>query len=132
MTMAHRKTSILTIEEVQARFEKWRRNRQGHEAIPDELWAAAVEIAQWNGVNRTAAALHLDGGKLKKQMVAAGAVSKMPVQPNFVELISPLSNSAPEYVIELEGRNGTMRIHCKGTTAAELIDLSRTLWSAER
>ena len=59
----------LTIDEVRARFEEWRKNRQGKSAIPDELWSAAVQLARKDGVNRTAAELHLDGGKLKRLMV---------------------------------------------------------------
>jgi hypothetical protein len=31
------------------------------------LWAAAVEVAQENGCNRRAEALHLDGGKLRSR-----------------------------------------------------------------
>ena len=50
--------------------------RQGRAAIPDELWSAAVEVARRDGVTRTATALHLDGGKLKRLMMAADGVAK--------------------------------------------------------
>jgi hypothetical protein len=33
-------------------------------------------------------------------------------------------------MIELEGRNGKLRIHWKGATAADLAGLSRALWDA--
>jgi hypothetical protein len=39
--MPRSKTATLTIEEVQARFEDWRRKRQGRTAIPDELMRPA-------------------------------------------------------------------------------------------
>ena len=52
-----------TIDEVRTRFEEWRQNRQGKSPIPDELWSAAAELARKDGINRTAAELHLDGGK---------------------------------------------------------------------
>jgi hypothetical protein len=120
------------IDEVRALFEQWRQTRQGKARIPDELWAAAVEVARRNGCNRTAAALHLDGGKLRKQMLAAGVVSKRPAPAAFLELIAPEGNRVTEYTIELEGHGGTLRIHCKGVTAMELADLSRALWSAAR
>jgi hypothetical protein len=71
-----RRSPTPSIEEVRARFEQWRQTRQGKARIPDELWAAAVEVARRNGCNRTATALHVDGGKLRKQMLAAGAVGK--------------------------------------------------------
>ena len=71
--MARRRARTLTIERLQARFARWRRNRQGRTAIPDELWSAASEFARRKGVNRIAAALHLDGGKLKRRMAAGQA-----------------------------------------------------------
>ena len=55
------KSQALTIDEVRIRFEEWRQNRQGKSPIPHELWAAAAELARKDGINRTAAELHLDG-----------------------------------------------------------------------
>ena len=81
------KSRALTIDEVRARFEEWRQNRQGKSPIPDELWSAAVELARKDGINRTAAELHLDGGKLKRLM-GAKATSGKPA-PAFVELLTP-------------------------------------------
>ena len=124
-----RRSEVGSIEQVRARFGQWRQTRQGKARIPDELWSAAVTVAQRDGCNRTAAALGLDGGKLRKQMAAAGAVPKRAAPPVFLELAAPEA-SAAEYTIELEGRNGTLRIHCKGVTATQLAELSRSLWSA--
>ena len=81
------KSRALTIDEVRARFEEWRQNRQGKSPIPDELWSAAAELARKDGINRTAAELHLDGGKLKRLM-GAKATSGKPA-PAFVELLTP-------------------------------------------
>lgn len=128
--MPRSRTRRLTVEEVQGRFEEWRRNRQGSAAIPDELWAAAIELARRDGVNRAAAALHLDGGKLKRRMIEAGEIPESPMPPAFVELMAPRTAGLPEYTIELEGRQGKLRVHCKGATAADLADLSRALWDA--
>ena len=118
----------LTIDEVRARFEEWRKNRQGKSAIPDELWSAAVQLARKDGVNRTAAELHLDGGKLKRLMVEKKTSGK-PV-PAFVELLTPRAISIPECTIELEGRHGSVRIQLKGASASDLAALSRALWEA--
>jgi hypothetical protein len=125
MTMA-RKASIVSVEEVRRRFERWRRNRRGKARIPDELWSAAVAVARREGVNRAAAALHLDGGKLKRRMVAAAMSAHKTMPPAFVELVAP-SSGPLECTIELEGRQGKIRIHCKGARAAELAELSRAL-----
>jgi hypothetical protein len=80
-------------------------------------------------VNRTAAALHLDGGKLKRRMAGtsnAGASKERAAA--FVELTTLANSGLPDYTLELDGHNGTLRIHCKGVTATELAALSRVLW----
>jgi hypothetical protein len=122
------KSRALTIDEVRARFEEWRQNRQGKSPIPDELWAAAVELAGKDGINRTAAELHLDGGKLKRLMGAKATYGRP--APAFVELLPPRASSIPECMIELEGRRGTVRIQLKGASASDLAGLSRALWEA--
>ena len=122
--------AILYIDEVGTRFENWRQTRKGKARIPDELWSAAVEVARRDGVNQTAAALHLDGGKLKRRMMATGPVPDKTMPPAFVEMMVPHAVGASECTIELEGRNGKLRIHWKGATAADLASLSRALWDA--
>jgi hypothetical protein len=91
------------------------------------LWSAAAELARKDGINRTAAELHLDGGKLKRLMGARAASGKP--TPTFVELLTP-AISVPEYTIELEGRRGTLRIQLKGASTSDLAVLSRALWEA--
>jgi hypothetical protein len=76
------------------------------------LWSAAVEVARRDGVNRTAAA----DSRLRK------------APPAFVELMASGAAGLAEYMLELEGRNGKLRIQCKGAAAADLAELSRTLW----
>jgi hypothetical protein len=118
----------LTVDEVRARFEEWRQNRRGKSSIPEELWSAAAELARKDGVNRTAAELHLDGGKLKRLMGAKTTFGKP--TPTFVELLTPRAISVPECTIELEGRGGTIRIQLKGASTSDLASLSRALWEA--
>jgi len=120
----------LGIDEVRTRFENWRQTRKGKARIPDELWAAAVGLARRDGVNQTAVALHLDGGKLKRRMLATGAGADKMMPPAFLEMMIPQAVAASECTIELEGRNGKLRIHWKGATVADLAGLSRALWDA--
>jgi len=130
--VARRQLRSPTIEQVQSRFQQWRKARQGRTPIPDELWEAAAAMARQDGVNRTATALGLDGSKLKRRMgesAAAATRRTATAPPAFVELRAPANPVAnrPEYTIELEGRHGKLRIHCQGATAAELAGLSRAL-----
>jgi hypothetical protein len=122
------KPQSLSIAEVRARFGEWRQSRHGKVPIPDELWSAAIDLARQNGVNQTASELHLDGGKLKRLMVAKATPGKL--APTFVELLTPRVASLPECTIELEGRRGTIRIQLKGASAADLAGLSRALWES--
>jgi hypothetical protein len=125
-----RSADTLDIDEVRSRFESWRQTRKGRARIPDELWSAAAQVARRDGVNQTAAALHLDGGKLKRRMMGAAPVHDKAMPPAFVEMMVPHAVGASECTIELEGRNGKLRIHWKGATAADLAGLSRALWDA--
>ena len=132
--MARSTVQRVTMEEAQTRFEEWRGNRQGRKAIPEELWLVAMELAQRGGVFRTASALHLDGTKLRRRMKEAGMIAESPALTEFVELVEPSGLASepglPECMIELEGRQGKLRIHCKGARAADLAILSRALWEA--
>src|SRR5947207_12203583 len=128
MTMRRRRSvDTLNLDEVRTRFENWRQNQQGKERIRDELWLAAIEVARRDGVNPTAAALHLDGGKLKRRMVATESVSGSAMPPTFVELMPPTVDLR-ECTIELEGRKSKLRIQWKGATPADVAVLSRALW----
>src|SRR5436305_15271817 len=100
----------LDIDQVRTRFESWRQTRNGKARIPDELWSAAVQVARRDGVNQTAAALHLDGGKLKRRRMATGRVPEKRMPPAVVEWMVPHAVGASEGTIGLEGRNGKLRI----------------------
>jgi len=95
---------------------------------PDELWRAAAELTRRDGVHRTATALHPDGGKLKRRMVATDSASVRAQPRAFVEVLSPHAISQPDCILELEGRRGKICIHWTGATAVGLAALSCALW----
>ena len=66
--MPRSKKPTVSLEEVKARFEEWRRNRKGKAAIPDELWAAAAEVARREGVSRASTELGVEWNHLKRRM----------------------------------------------------------------
>ena len=119
--------------EVDERFAQWRRARTRGTRIPEDLWAAAVDLARERGVNRTAHALKLDYYDLKKRLQGAkGAACAAQPQAAFVEWVTPATMGSGECRIELENRRGAkMRIELKGAeVAASLERLSRSFWSA--
>jgi hypothetical protein len=115
-------------------FEQWRKTRARKTAIPDELWSLAVHVARREGVNRTAQQLHLDGGKLKRRLMAAGGGRcQRRHQPGFVELIAPLPTDTPGCVIEFESAGGSkMCIHWKTAAPPDWLGLLRARRDAER
>ena len=120
------KKQVPTVEEVGACLEEWRQSRKKGVAIPDELWSAASEVARRDGVTRTATALHLDCGKLKRRMMAADGVEKKTTAPSFMELIAPGAAAVAQCAIEMEGRRAKIRIELKAS-AADVVSFSRTL-----
>ena len=124
------RTATITLEEAKARFEEWRRIRKGKASIPDELWAAAVEVARKEGVSRTSTELRVEWNHLKRRMAAASGTAPKPVPAAFVELVAPRGQSLTECSIELEGRRCKLRIQLKGASASYLATLSRELWES--
>jgi hypothetical protein len=82
-------------------------------------------VARRDGVTRTATALHLDGGKLKRLMMGADGVEKRCATPSFMELIAPAAAVA-QCTIELQGRRAKIRIELKAS-AADVASFSRSL-----
>jgi len=123
-------TVPIKIRRVSRRFERWRNSHRGRLPIPKALWVSAVELAQEYGVCRTAQVLHLEYGKLKRLLAAAGPAGKAPkALPSFVEVMAPpVAGVFSECTVELEGPRGKMRIQWKGTTGLDLAGLSRALW----
>ena len=128
--MPRKKAPIMTLDEAKARFEKWRNNRSGKARIPAELWSAAVEVARKEGINRTARELHVAWDDLKRRMAPPAEVRQRSGSPVFVELVAPQTQPVPECTLEVEGRQGKLRIQLKGASVSDLATLSRALWEA--
>lgn len=124
--MPRSKAPTVGLEEAKARFEEWRQNRKGKAAIPDELWASAVEVARKEGVSRTSTELRVEWNHLKRRMAGGSQRSLKRAAPAFVELVAA-PHPVPECTIELEGRHGKLRIQLKGASASYLATLSRGL-----
>src|SRR4051794_11554894 len=118
-----RVTNGIRVDEVRKWFAEWRRTRAKKARIPDELWEAAMAVARRNGVNRTAQALHLDGGKLMRRMVAAGSEPEQrpeDVPTAFIELVTSPPDVRLECVVEAERPgSGVVRVQLKAVTLRE-------------
>ncbi len=57
-----------SVSRLRVRVERWRERGAKRGRMPEELWAAAVSLAQAHGLYRVARALRLDYGSLKKRV----------------------------------------------------------------
>lgn len=122
------------LEELGVRFEEFRSSHRLRERLPEELWAAAAEIAMRRGLNITARALRLDIDNLKKRMGQQVGLPKakrgrrkktLPAAPAaFLELLAPAGSAAASCTVEVESvRGGKLRMELKGLGTGEIAQL---------
>lgn len=119
------------LEEVRRRFAQWRGRRESKGPIPEELWSEAESCAAEYGSYRTARALGLDSGKLKRRIEPKKKGRKKKAstrRPKFVEVTPAQPVPTSECVLEVESRTGTrVRIQLRDTRLAEVAELARSL-----
>lgn len=109
------------------RLATWRRTKKPRDRIPQALWKTAVELAGRHGLHRTARALNLDYYSLKKRVASAERGAENGTA--FLEL-PPGLVPVPECSIEIEDGGGTLRVHLKGYSAADVATVGRGLRGA--
>ncbi len=72
--------------DLRARLAEWRKSHPRRSPLPEEMWAAAVELARRHGLYRTARALPIDYANLRRRL---NVVSPSPVvaRPEFLEVL---------------------------------------------
>jgi hypothetical protein len=122
------------LEELGVRFEEFRSSHRSRERLPEELWAAAAEIAMRRGLNITARALRLDSNNLKKRMGQQAGLPKvkrgrrkktMPVaSAAFLELLAPVAGAATSCMVEVDSvHGGKLRMELKGLGTGDIAQL---------
>jgi hypothetical protein len=122
------------LEELRLRFEEFRSSHRRRERLPEELWAAAAEIAMRRGLNITARALRLDSNNLRKRMGQPADLPKakrsrrkkmLPTAPAaFLELLAPAASAAASCIVEVESMQGRkLRMELKGLATSEIAQL---------
>src|SRR5215470_16337465 len=93
----------VTMRKVFRRLERWRRQRQGRERIPQRLWVAAGELARQHGVNPVSRVLGLDFNRLKRM---AGVEAPCVPQASRETLICGTDRAAGHDLSTLRDRVG--------------------------
>ena len=124
-------STSIGLEKTRRRIARWRETcAYRGAAMPAALWAAALALARQHGLYRTARALRIDYGSLKKRLGTAGA-GRVP-SPAFVELPAVRPPGLGSCVIDLEApQGGRMRIEVTGVTVADLVTLTQAAWGRD-
>jgi hypothetical protein len=125
------RTRQTRLESVRRRLDRWRATRAyPHAAMPPRLWKAAVRLADQHGLYRTARALRLDSGALKRHVEAVRPPAAR--RPTFVQLPSAVSATPTGLcAIEIERPGATVRLRVPDLSLAELATLGRRLAGLE-
>jgi|GEM_PF-837570 len=94
----------LTLDEVAAHFEHWRREKKKGERIPDQLWSEAIALVKDYGLSQVTRRLRLSGRDLNKRRGLPGSgrrrARRAEAPATFVEL-------TPEVVMQAQRRQST-------------------------
>ena len=131
------------VEQVRRRWMEWRSTHAVRSRLPEELWVAAVELVERDGIDATARALDVDKPSLRKW---AGRLSPTAAQPTrrksqpkqkandlpaFVELLASGSGTARSCMVEVEWPRGAkLWLELKGMQPSELAELIRVFATA--
>jgi hypothetical protein len=116
------------LQQINRRLDEWRSAHAPRARLPEELWAAAVELARQHGLFRTAHTLRLDYANLKKRVQRAPGM-RATAPAAFVELVAP-SPVSGECTVEVESARGKLRVAIKGMSSPDVMSLIRS-WMAE-
>jgi hypothetical protein len=120
------------VEQVRQRFADWRSTHAVRSRLPEELWAAAADLVQSDGIDATARALDVDKPSLRKwaerlQPQRQPRPRRSPLKrrlnamPAFVELLASGSGAATSCLVEVESpRGGKLRLELKAIAASQL------------
>jgi hypothetical protein len=124
-------TSIPSLSEVKEQFKIWRRTRKSPRPIPEKLWEAAVSLTANHSTSQISKELVLDYTGLKKRVSIRkkNTAAKMS-PPGFIELNLEPPAAVSECIVEMEDILGAkMRMHLRGKTDFDLLELSKAFWS---
>jgi hypothetical protein len=125
------------VEQVRRRFAEWRGTHAVRSRLPEELWAAAAELVQRDGIDVTAQALDVDKPSLRKwtdrlqprrqpRPRRSAPKQRANAMPAFVELLASSSGAATSCLVEVESRQGgKLRLELKAIPTRELAELIR-------
>ena len=128
--MSENRTLDQRTADLSRRLAQWRRTHRQRARIPAELWELAVDLAEEQGLYKTAHAVHLDYGDLKKRMEMRSRKAA-PTAAKFVECLLPVSRLIAECALEVEASHGgKLRVAMKNVSPADVASILRDFTGA--
>src|SRR5210317_2654107 len=123
-------TPCPTINQVKEQFKIWRKTRKRPRPIPEKLWVAAVSLTANHSISKISKELVVDYSALKKRVLIKKKDSAAKMSPpGFIELNLEPPAAASECIVEMQDILGSkMRIHFRGKTDFDLLELAKAFW----
>jgi len=120
-----------TISEVKEQFKIWRRTRKSPRPIPEKLWEAAVSLTAKHSISQISKELVVDYSALKKRVLIKKKDSAASMSPaDFIEVNLGPPAAVSECIVEMQDILGAkMRMHFRGKTDFDLLQLAKAFWS---
>src|SRR5210317_751358 len=120
-----------SLSEVKEQFKTWRKTRKSLRPIPKKLWAAAVSLTTQHCLSQISKELVLDYSALKKRVAIKKKDSTASMSPSdFMEVNLEPPAAVSECIVEMQDIVGAkMRMHFRGKTDFDLLELAKTFWS---
>jgi hypothetical protein len=124
-------TPCPTISQVKDQFKIWRRTRKRPRPIPEKLWAAAVSLTANHSISQISKELVVDYTALKKRAAIKNKDSAASMSPaDFIEVNLEPPAAVSECMVEMQDILGAkMRMHFRGKTDFDLLELAKAFWS---
>lgn len=120
-----------SLSQVKDQFKTWRQTRKSPRPIPAELWAAAAGLATKHSISQISKELALDYTSLKNRVTVKKKTSAASMSPaDFIEVNLEPPAVVSGCIIEMQDIGGAkMRMHFRGKTDFDLLELAKAFWS---
>ena len=131
MELKNYPTPCLTLSEVKEQFKTWRKTRKSPRPIPKKLWTAAVSLTANHSISQISRELVLDYSALKKRAAIKNKNSAASMSSaGFIEVNLEPPAAVAECIVEMQDIAGAkMRMHFRGKTDFDLLELAKAFWS---
>ena len=133
--MTQKKHAALSqsLSQVKEQFKTWRQTRKSPRPIPAELWAAATGLSAKHSISQISKELALDYTSLKNRVAVKKKTGVAKVSAaDFIELNLEPPAVVSECIVEMQDiRGAKMRMHFRGKTDFDLLELAKAFWSKE-